>query len=99
MPHVGDIIIFNNTKMLLIESDENIKKFSWTYDTTPFKKGTAIVLEESIRFISIKLNSNHTIIYSKRITDNEKWKKLLLNNENFIRFQKRHLKMIDWVIY
>jgi hypothetical protein len=98
MPHVGDIIIFNNTKMLLIESDENIKKFSWTYDTTPFKKGTAIVLEESIRFISIKLNKN-TPVYSKRISDNEQWKKLLLKNENFIRFQKRHLKMADWFVY
>ena len=98
MPHVGDIIIFNNTKMLLIESDEKIRKFSWTYDTTPFKKGTAIVLEDSVRFISIRLNSQPTI-YSKRIADNAKWKKFLLSNEHFIHFQRRHLRMVDWIIY
>jgi len=98
MPQVGDIIIFNNTKMLLIESDENVKKFSWIYDTTPFKKGTAIVLEDSIRFISIRLNSK-PVIHSKKIANNEQWKKLLLKNESFLRFQKRHLKMVDWVIH
>ena len=98
-PQVGDIIIFNNLKMLLVEADEEEKKFSWVYDRTPFRKGTAIVLEDSIRFVSIKLTNRETAIYCKKFVEHKKWRQTLLRNESFLKFQKKYLKRIDWCIY
>jgi len=97
MNKVGDIIFFNNRRVLLIESHSHRVKPVWNIDNALFTKGIAITIDSPSMSICIRLVSKIPAI--ERIRDNKKWHMILISSRSFMRFQKKYIPKNRWCTF